>query len=72
MIDPASQPIGTDFELTAEMLDQWEGELDEFHDRIRQRLALLTLANEPATPTAADRDENDAIRLTQSITDLLS
>lgn len=72
MSESNEESITSDFELTDETLDQWEAELDEFQERMHQRLALLSLAGDTGRPNSETRNESDAIRLTQSIEDMLS
>ncbi|TWT88067.1 hypothetical protein Pla52n_69180 [Stieleria varia] len=59
-----------DFELTTEMLDAWEEELDCFHSEIRQRLAMLS-SGSLQTKSTTHRTSQDAFNLADSIRNLL-
>lgn len=67
----------SEFELTAEMLDQWEQELDSFQQNIHDRLSLLNLKNNgtsdsPNETTALEtRSPDDAVHLADSLNELL-
>ena len=73
-----NQPINhSEFELTSEMLNAWEQELDDFQHNVRNRLSLLSLEISEASQTEKERstDEtrshDDAMKLANSINELL-